>query len=133
MALGSCGHRITHQLRPIHMNRRSILSVTSTRGRSLQLQAAPDRSYRDRGSTNGSRLKPLRRRFRTTENTQNSEKDDTQDAVKAKEEVTPGDRQDQEIATRGSGLQRRLSAPGHLCWSQQVGCVAKTHREAERC
>ena len=27
---------------------------------------------------------------------------------------------------------RRLSAPGHLCWSQQ-GCVAKTHREAERC
>ena len=28
---------------------------------------------------------------------------------------------------------RRLSAPGHLCWSQQVGCVAKTHREAERC
>ena len=30
MALGSCGHRITHQLRPINMNGRSILSVTST-------------------------------------------------------------------------------------------------------
>ena len=29
MALGSCGHRITHQLRPISMNGRSILSVTS--------------------------------------------------------------------------------------------------------
>jgi len=29
MALGSCGHRITHQLRLINMNRRSILSVTS--------------------------------------------------------------------------------------------------------
>ena len=30
MALGSCGHRITHQLRPINMNGRSILSETST-------------------------------------------------------------------------------------------------------
>src|SRR3974377_1572640 len=29
MASGSCGHRITHQLRPINMNGRSILSVTS--------------------------------------------------------------------------------------------------------
>ena len=29
MALGSCGHRITHLLRPINMNGRSILSVTS--------------------------------------------------------------------------------------------------------
>jgi hypothetical protein len=29
MALGCCGHRITHQLRPINMNGRSILSVTS--------------------------------------------------------------------------------------------------------
>ena len=29
MALGSCRHRITHQLRPINMNMRSILSVTS--------------------------------------------------------------------------------------------------------
>ena len=29
MALGSCGHRITHQLRPINMNGRSILAVTS--------------------------------------------------------------------------------------------------------
>jgi hypothetical protein len=29
MALGSCGHRITHQLRPINMNGRSILSETS--------------------------------------------------------------------------------------------------------
>jgi hypothetical protein len=29
MALGSCGHRITHQLRPINMNGRSILSVMS--------------------------------------------------------------------------------------------------------
>src|SRR5271157_5690971 len=29
MVLGSCGHRITHQLRPIKMNGRSILSVTS--------------------------------------------------------------------------------------------------------
>ena len=29
MALGSYGHRITHQLRPINMNGRSILAVTS--------------------------------------------------------------------------------------------------------
>ncbi len=29
MALGGCGHRITHQLRPIIMNGRSILSETS--------------------------------------------------------------------------------------------------------
>ena len=29
MALGGCGHRITHQLRPINVNRRSILSETS--------------------------------------------------------------------------------------------------------
>jgi hypothetical protein len=29
MALGSYGHRITHQLRPINMNGRSILSETS--------------------------------------------------------------------------------------------------------
>ena len=29
MALGSCGHRITHQLRPINMNGRSNLSETS--------------------------------------------------------------------------------------------------------
>ena len=29
MALGSCSHRITHQLRPINMNGRSILAVTS--------------------------------------------------------------------------------------------------------
>src|SRR5208337_1154901 len=32
MALGSCGHRITHQLRPINMNGRSILAVTSRLG-----------------------------------------------------------------------------------------------------
>ena len=32
MALGSCSHRITHQLRPINMNGRSILSVTSKQG-----------------------------------------------------------------------------------------------------
>ena len=32
MALGSCGHRITHQLRPINMNGRSILAVTSAFG-----------------------------------------------------------------------------------------------------
>ena len=30
MALGSCGHRITHQLRPINVNGRSILAVTSS-------------------------------------------------------------------------------------------------------
>src|SRR5208337_2975892 len=30
-ALGSCCHRITHQLRPINMNGRSILSVMSLR------------------------------------------------------------------------------------------------------
>ena len=29
MALSSCGHRSTHQLRPINVNGRSILSVTS--------------------------------------------------------------------------------------------------------
>src|SRR5271157_751348 len=33
MALDSCGHRITHQLRPINMNGRSILSVTSVIGK----------------------------------------------------------------------------------------------------
>ena len=33
MALGSCGHRITHQLRPINMNGRSILAVTSQLGK----------------------------------------------------------------------------------------------------
>ena len=33
-----------------------------------------------------------------------TEKDDTQDAVKADEEITHGDRQDQELATRGSRL-----------------------------
>ncbi len=32
MALGNCGHRITHQLRPINMNGRSILSVMSELG-----------------------------------------------------------------------------------------------------
>ena len=32
MALGSYGHRITHQLRPINVNGRSILSVTSALG-----------------------------------------------------------------------------------------------------
>ena len=32
MALGSYGHRITHQLRPINMNGRSILSETSIVG-----------------------------------------------------------------------------------------------------
>ena len=32
MALGSCGHRITHQLRLINMNGRSILAVTSILG-----------------------------------------------------------------------------------------------------
>ena len=37
MALGSCGHRITHQLRPINMNGRSILSVTSTLQEPIQL------------------------------------------------------------------------------------------------
>ena len=31
-----------------------------------------------------------------------------------------------------SACVRRIWAPGHPCWSQQ-GCVAKTHREAERC
>ena len=81
-----------------------LLKKISTRGRSLQLQAAPDRSYRDRASTSGSRLKPLRRRFRTTENTENTEKENTRDAVKAEEEITHGDRQDQELATRGSRL-----------------------------
>ncbi len=39
MALGSCGHRITHQLRPINMNGRSILSVTSRLG--LRLETNP--------------------------------------------------------------------------------------------
>jgi hypothetical protein len=83
---------------------RNCSEKTSTRGRSLQLWPAPDRSYRERASTNGSRLKPLRRPFRTTENTEHTEKENTQDAVKAEEEITHGDRQDQEIATRGSRL-----------------------------
>src|SRR5208337_2994565 len=33
MASGSCGHRITHQLRPINMNGHLILSVTSVIGK----------------------------------------------------------------------------------------------------
>ena len=36
MALGSCGHRITHQLRPINMNGRSILAVTSNCQKNFQ-------------------------------------------------------------------------------------------------
>src|SRR5271157_5859696 len=44
MALGSCGHRITHQLRPINMNGRSILSVTSVLSR-FGLQWAWRRFY----------------------------------------------------------------------------------------
>ena len=49
------------------IRREIVLKKISTRGRPLQLQSAPDRSYRDRASTNGSRLKPLRRRFRNHE------------------------------------------------------------------
>ncbi len=48
MALGSCGHRITHQLRPINMNGRSILSVTSTLQEPIQLLVELEvSSYRD--------------------------------------------------------------------------------------
>ena len=43
MALGSCGHRITHQLRPINMNGRSILSETS-RVQSLCTEASNQRT-----------------------------------------------------------------------------------------
>ena len=35
MALGSCGHGITHQLRPINMNGRSILSETSVLSKNI--------------------------------------------------------------------------------------------------
>jgi hypothetical protein len=42
MALGSCGHRITHQLRPINMNGRSILSETSIFGRRIVATAQPN-------------------------------------------------------------------------------------------
>ena len=40
MALGSCGHRITHQLRPINMNGRSVLSETSKLGSFRLLDSA---------------------------------------------------------------------------------------------
>ena len=86
------------------IRREIVLKKISTRGRPLQLQSAPDRSYRDRASTNGSRLKPLRRRFQTTKNTEHTERENTQDTVKAEDEITHGDRQDQEIATRGIRL-----------------------------
>src|SRR5208337_2132528 len=56
MALGSCGHRITHQLRPINMNGRSILAVTSTIGVSSFLanffsEIRTDTDYRFRTDT----------------------------------------------------------------------------------
>ncbi len=40
MALGSCGHRITHQLHPINMNGRSILSETSELALFFRLDSA---------------------------------------------------------------------------------------------
>ena len=49
MALGSYGHRITHQLRPINMNGRSILSETSMLGFLwLLLGAAHDECFHGR-------------------------------------------------------------------------------------
>ena len=57
MALGSCGHRITHQLRPINMNGRSILSVTSTLARQTRHGKPPcfdrmrQRSMHDTGQS----------------------------------------------------------------------------------
>ena len=74
----------------------------------------------------------MRRRFRTTKNTEHTERENTQDTVKAEDEITHGDRQDQEIATRGI----RLRAATFGSWPSllvSAGCVAKTHREAERC
>src|SRR5208283_2970982 len=50
MALGSGGHRITHQLRPINMNGRSILAVTS------RLEEVPP-------GTTRRRLSPLHQRW----------------------------------------------------------------------
>ncbi len=44
MALGSCGHRITHQLRPINMNGRSILSVMSVLAMHPRLPAPSGRA-----------------------------------------------------------------------------------------
>ena len=52
MALGSCGHRITHQLRPINMNGRSILAVTS----SFFSDPRPGRSSRGQGPSPGTPL-----------------------------------------------------------------------------
>jgi len=63
MALGSCGHRITHQLRPINMNGRSILAVTSSL-RKLSWFApygliySPSTVIKRRRSNNGFRLSP---------------------------------------------------------------------------
>ena len=61
MALGSCGHRITHQLRPINMNGRSILAVTSslhilTRRASEGSEALPSLARRVRMSFFGARV-----------------------------------------------------------------------------
>ena len=67
----------------------------------------------------------LRRRFRTTENTQNSEKNDTQDTVKAEEEIRHGDRQDQEIATRGS----RLRAATLGSWPSLLVLASRVRRK----
>src|SRR5271157_5866313 len=46
IALGSCDHRITHQPRPINMNGRSILSVTSIFGRRTVATAEPNNPWR---------------------------------------------------------------------------------------
>ena len=79
-----------------------VLKKISTRGRSPATLAAPDRSYRGRASTNGSRLKPLRRRFSNRRRTRRRRTHKMQSRRQRKSHI--GDRQAQEIATRGSRL-----------------------------
>ena len=77
----------------------------------------------------------MRRPFRTTENTENTEKENTRDAVKAEEEITHGDRQDQEIATQGSRLRAgTLGSRPSLLVSQvssQRRMLAVRHRKLD--
>jgi len=56
--------------------------------------------------------------FRTTENTQHTEKDNTQDAVRAEEEIPHGTDRVRRLRHGAAACMRRVSAPCHLCWSQ---------------
>ena len=95
-----------------NLNSGKITATLNRAGQIIQIKSIDQRS----------RLKPLRRRFRTTEN---MEKENTQDAVKTEEEITHGDRQDQEIATRDS----RLRAATLGSWPSLLVSVSRVRRK----